>query len=270
LSSPIARRFAICSLAAIAVAASGDIFAFSGVVSPARLQLRATPGERVAQILEIGNEAVTPEEYLVRTADWSLNREGGVVFQDELKPGSCRPWVRIERRTGNLPPTSRRRYRFEIAVPEGTSAVECRFALVIESNKPDPLAGTGTIQFPIQGRLGVIVYVAVGKVAPILSVHKVALGMLNGRLVPVATVENKGDAHGRLEGVLEGSDAAGRSIEFNVSNFPILPGETRSIAIWPQDDASGKQPDIRYPLRLKGNLEWAGGKQSVDVTLNSP
>jgi hypothetical protein len=83
-------------------------------------------------------------------------------------------------------------------------------------------------------------------------------------------VENTRNAHGRLEGVLQGKDAAGRSIEFNVSNFPILPGETRTIALWPQDDASGNSPEIRYPLRLKGELEWPGGKHAVDASLSPP
>jgi hypothetical protein len=56
-------------------------------------------------------------------------------------------------------------------------------------------------------------------------------------------------------------------LEFTVSPFPILPGETRNVAIWPQEEENGKTPAFAYPLRLRGNIEWAGGKQAVDATV---
>ncbi len=255
-------------LAATLVAVAGEAAAFAGVVVPARFELKARPGQVVANVLEIGNDAVTPDEFSVRTADWELSKQGGVVLHDEsLQPGSCRPWVRIERRTVQLPPRSTRRFRFEVHVPADTPPVECRFALVVQSTSEKlPEIRSGNIVMPVQGRIGVIVYVAVGDVAPKLDVRSVELGDMNGTLVPLATVHNSGTAHGRIEGVLQGTDAAGRRVEFSVSTFPILAGETRTIPIWPADEPGpgGTPPAWSPPLRLKGDIEWPGGKYRVD------
>lgn len=244
--------------------------AFSGIVSPARFELKGKAGQKLAQVIEIGNESPVPEEFAVHTADWELNAEGGVIFHDPLRPGSCRPWVAIERRVVKMPPNGIRRYRFEVSVPPGAPPQECRFAIVVESNAKPPEVTSGFISMPIQGRLAVIVYVAVGEVAPRLAVREVTVGRMGGRAIPVAQVDNTGNAHGRMEGVLAGVDSTGRRLEFNVSSFPILPGESRRVAIWPQDEPGGKAAEIRYPLRLKGDFEWAGGKQPIDVTLAAP
>jgi hypothetical protein len=67
--------------------------------------------------------------------------------------------------------------------------------------------------------------------------------------------------------VLEGRDASGKSYEFVVSPFPILPGETRSVALWPQEGPDKKTPQLAYPVRLRGTIEWDGGKQEIDATL---
>ncbi len=110
---------------------------------------------------------------------------------------------------------------------------------------PDITAGN--IQFPLSGRIGVIVYIAVGDVAPKLELRDVGLKEFNGRLTPAATFHNSGKGHGRPEGVLEGKDASGKSFEFVVSPFPILPGETRAVAIWAQEGPDKKTPVIAYP-----------------------
>lgn len=253
--------------AAAPLAWSTDAAAFAGMVSPARFELKAKPGEKLAQIIEIGNDAVVPDDYLVATADWKLNPQGGVEYSESLQPASCRPWVRIERAKVSMAPRSLRKFRFEIHVPPDAQPQECRFALLVEK-APDnlPQVTAGTIQFPLQGRIGVIVYVAIGDVKPQLELRGVGRMEMNGSPTLAATFQNTGNAHGRPEGILEGTDAAGKKLEFTVSPFPILPGETRSVAIWPQEEA-GKTPAFAYPLRLRGNVEWAGGKQAVDVTI---
>jgi hypothetical protein len=248
--------------------ASAQAHAFAGLVSPPRFELKAKPGEVLRQILEIGNDAVVADEFAVSTADWHLNAQGGVEFHDTLDQGSCRPWVRIERRTVNMQPKSVRKFRFELHVPPDAAPQECRFAIIIERASSNvPQVESGGIQIPLQGRIGVIVYAAVGDVAPKLELRSVGLKEFNGRLTPAATFFNSGTSHGRPEGVLEGRDAAGSSLEFVVSSLPILPGETRSVALWAQEGPDRKAPVIAYPLRLRGTIEWDGGKQSIDSTL---
>jgi hypothetical protein len=259
---------ALLPLAVLLVAS--DAASFAGLVSPPRFELRAKPGDVLKQVLEIGNDTSVADEFAVSTADWTLNAKGGVDFREALDPGSCRPWVRIERRTLAMQPRAVRKFRFEVHVPEGTPAQECRFAIMVEKaaeNLPDITAGN--IQFPLSGRIGVIVYVSVGEVAPKLELREVGLKEFNGRLTPAATFYNSGKMHGRPEGVLVGKDASGKSFEFVVSPFPILPGETRAVALWAQEGPDKKAPAIAYPLRLRGTIEWDGGKQSIDSTLNA-
>ena len=242
--------------------------AFSGVVVPARFVLKAKPGEVLQQSLELGNESSAPDEFSVRSADWDFNAQGGVAFRDELGADSCRPWLRLERSKVPLAANGKRRYRFEVHVPADAKPQECRFALMIEKAVETAPEVKGTnIQFPVQGRIGVIVYVAVGDVAPKIELRGVSAINLQGRKVPVATLANSGTAHGRADGVIEGVDAKGVKIEFVVSNFPILAGDTRPIALWPQDGADGKPVGIAWPVRLKGLLEWTGGQQAIDISL---
>ncbi len=264
MTSPFTRIALI-----LLIAAAGDAFAFAGYVVPARYEIKGVPGQTSRQVLEIGNDAAVPDEYIVKTADWKLTTVGGVEFEsDQLRPDSCRPWVKIERHTIKLAARGKRKFRFEVHVPADARPQECRFALMIErASDVLPTVTAGSVQLPLSGRIGVIVYVSIGDVAPKLNVLGLRLGRINGALTPLAEVENTGNAHGRIEGVLEGSDASGRKLEFTVSNFPILPGEKRTIAIWAADNAEGKRPELMPPLKLKGDLEWQGGKWPVNAEL---
>ena len=61
----------------------------------------------------------------------------------------------------------------------------------------------------------------------------------DGRQVPMLRVENTGNAHGRLEGFLEGVDPTGERWTLAPVGNPILPGMTRDIPLYPlvNDDA---------------------------------
>ncbi len=264
----MSSRVAQIALLIFAFALS-DALAFAGYVVPARYEIKGTPGQISRQILEIGNDAATPDDFAIKTADWSLTSVGGVEFEaDQLRPGSCRQWVKIERYNISLPARTKRKFRFEVHVPATAQPQECRFALMIErASDVLPTVTAGAIQLPLSGRIGVIVYVSIGDVAPKLSVRELRLERVNGALTPVAEVENTGNAHGRFEGVLEGTDATGRKMEFTVSNFPILPGEKRTIAIWAADNADGKRPELKPPVKLNGDMEWLGGKWPINVEL---
>lgn len=242
---------------------------FAAFVLPARFELKAKPGDKLAEVMEIGNDETGAQEYRIRTADWSLRPDGAVDFRtDTLAPDSCRPWVAIERHLVKLSGKSKRRYRFEVQVPKDAPETLCRFALLIESaDDASTVAPQGSIQLPIQGRIGIIVYVRVGNVVPDLKLEKLDLVNVNGKPTPVAYFRNGGRAHGRPEGTLTGTDAKGKSFDFTVAPLPILPGETRAVPIWPQDEPDGKPAVVAYPVRLKGTVEWEGGKQPVDTSL---
>ena len=234
---------------------------FSFAISPPRFELSVKPGARTRQVIEISNAAPRANTLLIRTADWALRPDLAVEFQDELQPGSCRPWVAIERRELVVPPRQPYRFRFEVAPPADQAPVECRFAILLEGKDPSYAGETGSV--PIGARVGVIVYVAVGDVKPELSVTGLRTEMRAGVPTAVLDIQNTGTAHGRLEGFLTGTDAKGQVLDVNPANTPVLPGETRSVPL-SLSTRGTDQPatNVAFPLTVKGTLEWGKGRKT--------
>ena len=87
---------------------------------------------------------------------------------------------------------------------------------------------------------------------------------VDGRDVPVLSVRNSGNAHGRLQGFVDGHDASGKTYSFMPSSLPVLAGETRDIALMPAvRQRQAPAPTLAYPLRLEGRLDW--GAQRLDI-----
>jgi hypothetical protein len=261
-------------LLVLALCASGWAHAFSALVSPPRIETQAKPGQTIRQIIEITHAANTPGKYTLYTNDWQLNSAGGVEFFDALQPGSCRPWVALERRGISLGAQGKSRYRFEVTPPFDAPEGECRFVIMIEGETQD--IQSQNINLPVAGRIGVIVYVAVGNAAPkfeVLGSSVVKTGTATQAVShPVIEVRNSGNATGRLSGFLTGTDASGRKLEFSPDGVPILPGTTRRITLVPSlpgssatagsaaaSGAAAVQP--QYPVTIGGQLEW--GRERV-------
>jgi len=243
--------------------------AFSAMVSPPRFELRGKPGEIIREIVDIENAGDVPAVFSIRTADWDLSESGGLtIFPAELQPGSCRTWARLERRSIRLQPQSGKRFRFELHLPEQLAAGECRLAILVEPGDDESvLARARNIRFPVEGRIAIIIYVTVGDAAPVLRLQTLKLQDVNGRLTPVAVLENTGNAHGRPNGFLQGKDASGKKIDFIVAQTPILPGQTRPVTLW-QATAQGDEAVILTPpVQIKGVIEWQDGRHDVDTTL---
>ena len=240
-----------CAVACSSAHAQG----FAALVSPPRFELTVKPGEHLHEVLEISNAGAQSAKFRVKTADWSLDKNAGVAFHESLQPGSCRPWVAIERRDITVPAGGKYRYRFEVAPPTEAPSGECRFALLIEGDE-EKVQASNALAFPIAGRIGVIVYVGVGTNEPRLEIAGTEVGQVNGKVVPLLVIKNTGNAHGRLTGFLSGTDASGQKLEFTPSTLPILPGETRAIALVASEERD-EPAIIAYPITIRGNLEWA-------------
>ncbi len=208
------------------------------------------------------NADAHPAAYRLRTADWILDKNGAVQLSDPLMSGSCRPWVAIERREITVAAGGRYRYRFEITPPPD-AAGECRFALVLEGGGEAVDAGQN-VRIPISGQIGIIIYATIPGAAPELEIVSTSVGLQDGRKLPLLQVSNSGGAHGRLAGFLSGTDASGRSLEFTPSGLPILPGETRAIALGVVGDEANTV-EIAYPITIRGTLEWGGRSTSMDA-----
>lgn len=258
--TPRAACALLCTAAILAPCAGAQ--EFSAAVSPPRFELAVGPGERSRQVIEITNASSLPSTYHFRTADWTLDAGAGVHFTEELADDSCRPWVAIERHALEVPAGGRYRFRFEVSPPADTPARECRFAIMIEGDE-QVARGADGLSLPVSGRIGVIVYVRVGDAAPQLQVVGAVVSDVNGRMLPVLQVNNQGNAHGRLAGFLQGTDASGQRLEFEPSTLPILPSETRAIALTATERPESVV-EIVYPVTLQGVLEW-GSAQRLEI-----
>src|SRR3984893_7971546 len=152
----------------VLLAAAAHAQGFAAQVSPPRFELTARPGKTVRNVIEVSNRSTTPGRYLLHTADWTLSPDLTVNFHDDLQPGSCRPWVAIERPEVVVPGNGILRYRFEVSVPADAPAGECRFAVMIEGADPS-IAKSNGVNLPVTGRIGVIVYLNVGDAVPELE-----------------------------------------------------------------------------------------------------
>lgn len=252
----------------LAAAGSGAHANFAFAVSPPRFEFAAAPGAKVRQVMEITNASNRSSTLMLRTADWDFKADESVLFHDEIQAGSCRPWVAIERRELVVGPNQSYRYRFEVSPPAGQPPVECRFAIMLEGKEAtaaSPAASGTVVSPPVSGRMGVIVYVAVGDVKPELSVVGARLMTRNNQQVLVLDIRNSGNAHGRLNGFLTATDATGQVFEATPASTPVLPGETRPVALTLAVRGAARTPARpQYPLSIQGKLEWGKG-QSTQV-----
>ena len=241
---------------------TGAAEGFAALVSPPRFELATKPGKTLRGVFELSNRSTAPARYRIHTADWTLSRDFGVQFYDELQPGSCRPWVAIERPEALVPAGGTLRYRFEVTIPADSPPGECRFGVLIEGAEPSVARSRG-LDLPITGRIGVIVYVTVGDAAPLLQLVGAKTVTLNGQRAPTLIVRNTGNAHGRMGGFLSGSDAKGVAYDFAPSDFPILPGEEREVFLTPSTGGD-ERPTLTFPVTVKGTLEWGQQRTELD------
>lgn len=256
---------ALCSAAALAAP-------FEIAVSPSRFELTSKSGARLGQSLEMHNLGGAETEIAVRTLDWRYSDDGQISYHDELLPGSCRPWVTLERRTVRVPARGSRKLRFQIDAPADAPRGECRFMIALEGVEPAQQtiiqSGGASLSLPVSGRIAVAVYVMLNDAQPRLSLQQIEVTRSGGKATPRVRVRNDGDAHGRLEGALEATDAHGQRLNLVVEGTPILPGQTRTLALVPRaEDEQSPPPQPSYPVKVEGLLDWEKGSFKIDTEL---
>ncbi len=255
------------AVANLVLPASVSAQGFSAVISPPRFELAVQPGKTSRQVIEITHVATQRGSYRVYTNDWSLGPDGNALFTDELAPNSCRPWVALEKRDLTLAANGKIRFRFEISPPANAVVSECRFAIMIEGLE-QVIKTEGALSFPVSGRVGVVVYASVGNARPAIDIVNGGTGLSEGVILPQLQVRNTGNAHGRLSGFVVGVDAKGQQIDFVPEAVPILPGQSRRVALVP-NAPGGESVTFNFPIKIKGNIEWGEQKTAIDYQFDA-
>ena len=178
MNAMTARCLTLLALLAMSSLAQAQ---FSAQIMPPRFEDSAKPGDVYREVIEISNIAPVPLRLTVSTSDWSLNAEGGVAFQASLADNSCRPWTALESTQIEVPPNGKRRFRFEVRVPQDAASQQCRFAVMFEG-EPTPVPG---VAVPVAGRIGIIVYLDVGDAQADLRVVGSGVVEEGGRELPM-------------------------------------------------------------------------------------
>lgn len=245
--------------------------AFEIAAIPSRFELSAKSGQRLGQALDIQNVGSTPTEVSLRTIDWTYSEDGNITYHDELVANSCRPWVSLERKTVKIEAQQKKSFRFQVNPPADAARGECRFMIAIEGVEPASKAliqqGSVGLSLPVSGRIAVAVYVMLNGAEPKLEMSKIDVMDIKGARTPVAIVRNSGDAHGRLDGAIDAVGADGAKFQLIPDGTPVLPGQTRNLALTPKGEPGGKPPVIVFPLRTHGTLDWDNGSFKVDAEL---
>lgn len=263
------RRCAAIAAFSAAMAVPAHAAPFEIAAAPARFEISAKAGQRVGQSLDIHNVGLVSTEVALRTIDWTYTEDGKIGYHDQLLPDSCRPWVTLQRRTVRIGPRGKAPFRFEVQPPADAPRGECRFMVAIEGLEPATRAalergGIG-LSLPVSGRIAVTVYVMVNGAKPKFEMRELAVRDVQGVRTPVVTIRNVGDAHGRLEGALGVVGADGAEFDLVPDGSPVLPGQTRVLALLPRSDAGGKPVVMKLPLRAKGSLDWDEGSFQIDA-----
>lgn len=264
---PSIRHAAAWGLALLAACAQSAPFEIA--IAPSRFELTARGGERLGQSLDIHNLASAATAVSIRTLDWTYSPEGQITYHDELLPGSCRPWVALERRTVTIPAQNKNTFRFQVTPPADAPRGECRFMIAVEGVEPAQQSiirsGGANLSLPVTGRIAVAVYVMLGGAEPKLELQQLTMREVAGKRLPTVSVTNTGDAHGRLEGTLDAKDAKGRSFSLVVEGTPIMPGQTRALVLLPKGDDGQSTPQPSYPVQASGLLDWDKGSFKVNA-----
>lgn len=242
---------------------------FEVAVSPSRFEIGGNGGQRIGQSVDIHNVGTTATQVALRTLDWTYTPDGDISYHDELLPDSCRPWVTLERNSMTVGARSKQSFRFQVDVPADASRSECRFMLAVEGVEPaqQPLieAAGASLNLPVSGRIAIAVYVAVNGAEPKLEMTQVGVKSINGRRTPVVMVKNAGDAHGRLEGSLDATDAGGQALELVAEGTPIMPGQTRVLPLTAKRAGEQQVANPAFPLRTQGTIDWEKGSFKVNA-----
>lgn len=262
MKSPL-KCLSLCVSALLILAAPA--FGFGVGLQPTTVEMELQPGERQRQVINIGN--VHQEKTISLTiglADWSLTEDGQIVL---APPGdterSSSEWVRFSPAFLTLEPGESEQVVVDMVVPARLpSAGDHRFALLASTILPEERgAGSGVWK---RYQLASLFYLTVGESesAPEITSSTIAVDE-EGRESVAMRVENDGNAHARLEGVIEIEKMSGDVVTQPIANLVVLDGAARNIA-FPLETSLADSRSIQVKLENTFAPQYANGFDALE------
>ncbi len=215
--------FRTCLLAAAVGLAAFPAWTFGIGLQPTTVEIEVAPGERNRQVVNIAN--VHTEKTISLTlglADWSLDDNGQIQLSppDETDT-SAAGWARFSPAFLTLKPGESEQVIVDMATPTRLSrSGDFRFALLASTVLPEERAGQSGVWKKYQ--IATLFYLTAGsaKSEAAITNGSVSVSETGARNLHLG-IENSGNAHARLQGVIE-INAGGASESVPISNLVVL------------------------------------------------
>lgn len=214
-------------------------------LQPASVELELDPGQPMRQVVTVANlDPVHPVSVSLALADWAYDNEGQPVFipagESET---SAATWARYGAPSLSLAPGQSKQVAITLSTPEQLARTgDYRVALLASSVMKDE---TGRWQ---KSRIASLFSLTAGKAAsrPRITGSRLTV-TANGAPAIGLDFTNTGNAHARLEGVIEirGKDEA--TLTRTLSDVIVPENGTRSLIV-PLDQPLPANPEIEVRL----------------------
>ena len=223
--------------------------AFGIGLQPTTIEITVEPGDTNRQVVNIAN--VHTEKTISLTlglADWSLDENG----QIELAPpgediASAAGWTRFSPAFLTLKPGESEQVIVDMATPTRLErSGDYRFALLASTILPEERSGQSGVWKKYQ--IASLFYLTAGAAnsAPVIEHSGISTREADGAKVLQLDISNDGNAHARLQGVVEISVAGEDSQTLDISNLVVLhDGRRNFVTELPADLPENASVEVR-------------------------
>lgn len=268
MTRPRLRTWLASTAAALALALGLPTASAFGVgLQPTTAEITLDAGQSRRQVITIGNVSTErPIALTIGLADWSLNEAGQIQL---APPGemenSASGWVRFSPAFVDLKPGETAQVVVDMQAPARLPASgDHRFALIASTLLPEDRGGTSGVWRKYQ--LASLFYLTVGEARsePVITGAALDSDAEGASRIHLA-VENPGNAHARLGGVVEARSPSGEVIaQAPVNNLVVLDGARR---VYPLEFTQSLPADAVIEVRLENTFvpQIEGGTGALDL-----
>lgn len=212
-----------CLIAAATALLSFPAMAFGIGLQPTTVEIEVLPGDRNRQVINIAN--VHTEKTISLTlglADWGLDAKGQILLSPPGETESSgAEWARFSPAFLTLKPGESEQVIVDIATPTRLArSGDFRFALIASTILPEERSGQSGVWKKYQ--IATLFYLTTGPAesVPLITGGEVIDNEDGGNSLHL-NFQNQGNAHARLEGVIEVTDGL-KSETMPISNLVVL------------------------------------------------
>lgn len=219
-------------------------------VAPLSLIVELPPGESTTETISLHNTGEEPVQVNLELMDWWRTPSGNLQVEEPgAQERSCADWILFSPTSLSLEPDERQEISVELAVPEDTSGDH--WALLLASEETQPVEEDQ----PVTTRISVSYAIKIlqkdpqnrSKSAKITNIELEESSPLKLSV----SYENDGTAHLQTTGRVEIRDLQGETVkEFEIDEFPTLPGEKHRITIEREEKGESLEPGQYYAIAI--------------------